>query len=69
MIQWFSFYLDMIRQLVTLVFSLETGLGFSLGDFEVSLFLICLIGTALIIKVGSSARDAGSVKVERSEDV
>lgn len=54
MADWFNFALYSLQQIVQMVFSLDLGLGFSLGDFEVALLLIGLIATALIIKTGSS---------------
>lgn len=54
MADWFNFALYALQQIVQMVFSLNLGLGFSLGDFEVSLLLIGLIATALIVKTGSS---------------
>lgn len=54
MADWFNFFLYAIQKLVTTVFSLDLGIGFSLGDFEVALLLIGLVATALIVKTGSS---------------
>lgn len=54
MTDWFNFALYALQELVTTVFSLDLGIGFSLGDFEVALLLIGLIATALVVKTGSS---------------
>ena len=48
---WFDFFLYAIRKCVTTVFSLDVGLGFSLGDLEVALLLIGIVAVALVIKV------------------
>lgn len=55
MIDWFNFALYALRSLVNTFFSLDLGLGFSLGDFEISLLVIALVATALVIKTGSFA--------------
>lgn len=55
MIDWFNFSLYALQQIVTKVFSLDLGLGFTLGDFEVACLVIGMIATALIIKTGSFA--------------
>lgn len=63
MADWFNFALYALQQIVQMVFSLDLGLGFSLGDFEVALLLIGLIATALIVKTGSSlSGEIGSAK-------
>lgn len=54
MADWFNFAIYAVQRIVTTVFSLDLGLGFSLGDFEVALLLIGLVATALVIKTGSS---------------
>lgn len=51
MTDWFNFFLYAIQKIVTTVFSLDLGLGFSLGDFEVALLLIGIVSVALIVKV------------------
>lgn len=64
MAEWFEFYLTALKSLVSAVFSLDTGLGFSLGDIEVALLVIGVVASALIIKVvnsvGSSINDTVS---------
>lgn len=63
MADWFNFAIYALQQIVQMVFSLDLGLGFSLGDFEVALLLIGLIATALIVKTGSSlSGEIGSAK-------
>lgn len=63
MADWFNFALYSLQKLVTTVFSLDLGLGFSLGDFDVALLLIGLIATALVVKTGSSlSGEIGSAK-------
>lgn len=52
---WFQFALDALHQIVLMVFNLDLGLGFSLGDFEVALLLIGIVASALVIKFGSFA--------------
>lgn len=54
MAAWFDFALYALQKIVTTVFQLDIGLGFTLGDFEVALLLIGLVGTALIVKTGSA---------------
>lgn len=54
MVAWFEFAIYVLQQLVSTVFSLDTGLGFSLGDLEVALLVIGIVATALIVKTGSS---------------
>lgn len=54
MADWFNFALYAIQEIVTTLFSLDLGLGFSLGDLEVALLLIGLVATALVVKTGSS---------------
>lgn len=51
MSEWFEFALFSIQKIVEMVFSLDLGLGFSLGDFEVALLLIGIVATALVVKV------------------
>lgn len=51
MTDWFNFFLYAIQKLVTTVFSLDLGLGFSLGDLEVALLLIGIVAVALVVKV------------------
>lgn len=55
MADWFNFSLYALQQIVSKVFSLNLGLGFTLGDFEVACLVIGMIATALIIKTGSFA--------------
>lgn len=55
MTEWFNFSLYALQQIVTKVFSLNLGLGFTLGDFEVACLVIGMIATALIVKTGSFA--------------
>lgn len=55
MAAWFQFALDALHQIVLMVFNLDLGLGFSLGDFEVALLLIGIVASALVIKFGSFA--------------
>lgn len=47
---WFNFALYALSQIVTTVFQLDLGLGFSLGDFEVALMIIGLIASAFVIR-------------------
>lgn len=56
MVDWFNFALYALQQLVSMMFGLDLGLNFSLGDFEVALLVIGMIATALIIKTGSSVQ-------------
>lgn len=53
MSEWFDFALYALQKLVETVFSLDLGMGFSLGDFDVALLLIGLVATALVVKTGS----------------
>lgn len=55
MLEWFEFSLFALQKLVEMVFNLDLGLGFSLGDFDVALLLIGIVATALIVKTGSAA--------------
>lgn len=51
---WFQFLIYAISEIVTMVFSLDTGLGFSLGDVDVALLLIGIVATAFVVKTGSA---------------
>lgn len=55
MADWFNFSLYALQQIVNKVFTLDLGLGFSLGDFEVACLVIGMIATALVVKTGSFA--------------
>lgn len=55
MAEWFNFALYALQQIVSMVFNLDLGIGFSLGDFEIALLLIGVIATALVVKIGSAA--------------
>lgn len=55
MAAWFNFALYALKKIVSTVFNLDLGLGFSLGDFEIACLVIGMIATALIIKTGSFA--------------
>lgn len=55
MVAWFEFAIYVLQQLVSTVFSLDLGLGFSLGDLEVALLVIGIVATALVVKTGSAA--------------
>lgn len=54
MADWSNFFLYMISEGVKTLFNLDLGVGFSLGDAEVSLFVIGLIASGFIIKIGYS---------------
>lgn len=63
MADWFNFGLYTIQKLVETVFSLDTGLGFSMGDIEVALLLIGVIAAALVVRIGSfSSREVMDAK-------
>lgn len=72
MADWFNFSLYALQQIVTKVFSLDLGLGFTLGDFEVACLVIGLIATALIVKTGSfvsfNAHDFSRKNFERLDN-
>lgn len=53
MADWANFALYMISSLVSTIFSLDLGVGFSLGDGEVALFIIGLIASGFIIRFGT----------------
>lgn len=55
MAAWFEFAIYVLQQLVSTVFSLDLGLGFTLGDLEVALLVIGIVATALVVKTGSAA--------------
>lgn len=61
MSDWFNFALYAIQQIVIKIFTLDLGLGFSLGDLDVALLLIGIVAGALIVK-SRNIRSAG-VKV------
>ena len=50
MTAWFQFALDALVSLVSTVFSLDLGLGFSLGDIEIAFLLIGLVAVAFVAK-------------------
>lgn len=52
---WFEFFLYAVSKLVSTVFSLDTGLGFSFGDVDVALLLIGIVAAAFLVKTGSFA--------------
>lgn len=52
MVDWANFFLYMISSAVTTLFNLDLGVGFSLGDAEIALFVIGLIASGFIIRVG-----------------
>lgn len=54
MSEWFNFALYALSEIVSMIFRLDTGLGFSLGDFDVAALLIGLIASALVVKASSS---------------
>lgn len=51
MSDWFNFALSAVSRLVTTIFGLSTGLGFSLGDFIVAVFVLGVIASAFVIGV------------------
>lgn len=52
MTDWANFFLYMISSAVSTLFGLDLGVGFSLGDAEVALFVIGLIASGFVIRVG-----------------
>ena len=52
MSDWANFFLYMISSAVSTLFGLDLGVGFSLGDAEVALFVIGLIASGFVIRVG-----------------
>lgn len=52
MADWANFFLYMISSAVTTLFNLDLGVGFSLGDAEIALFVIGLIASGFIIRFG-----------------
>ena len=50
MSDWFNFYLTALQKIVSTVFDLDLGIGFSLGDIEIALLVLSIVATALIIK-------------------
>ena len=65
MIAWFNAYLEMLVMLVNKVFSLDLGIGFSLGDIEIALMIIGIVASALVLKVQSGIND---IPIERSNN-
>ena len=63
MSDWFAFFLTALQSIVSKVFELDIGLGFSLGDIEVALLVIGVVAVALVVK---STRLSSSVSL-RSE--
>lgn len=53
MTDWFNFALYALQQLVSTLFQLDNGLGFTLGDIEIALLVIGIVATALVVKIGS----------------
>lgn len=51
MTDWLDFALYALQSIVSMVFDLDLGLGFSLGDLEVALLLIGIIAVALIVRI------------------
>lgn len=51
MAAWFSFILEAVGTLVNTVFSLQLGLGFSLGDLMLALMVLTLISSAFLIRI------------------
>lgn len=48
---FFDFVIYAVSSIVTLLFSLSLGLGFSVGDLIVALMVISVIGSALVLRV------------------
>lgn len=47
---WVNFFIQSIQKLVTTLFSLDLGVGFSFGDLIIACLVIGLVGSALIVK-------------------
>lgn len=60
MLDWANFFLYMISSAVSTLFNLDLGVGFSLGDAEVALFVIGIIASGFIVKLGSGFASAYS---------
>lgn len=50
MLDWFNFSIYALQRLVGLIFNIDLGIGFSLGDLEVALMVIGIVASALIVK-------------------
>lgn len=48
MAAWFEFFLYALRETVALYFSLDLGLGFSLGDFLVGCLVLVVVSSLII---------------------
>lgn len=49
---WFDFFINVISGLVTTIFSLQLGLGFSLGDAFLALMIVS-IAASIILRVNA----------------
>lgn len=53
MADWANFFLYMISQTVQMLFRLDLGNGFTLGDVEVALMIIGLVASAFVIRIAT----------------
>lgn len=50
MSEWFNFALYVLKELVSMVFGWELGLGFSFGDFVLACMVVSIVVSALVVK-------------------
>lgn len=60
MAEWFDFYIYSIGRVVSTMFSLPTGLGFTYGHIDVALIVIGLVASALVLKFRNLNSDVAS---------
>lgn len=65
MLDWFNFALYALQQLVALVFQIDLGVGFTLGDLEIALMVIGIVASALIVKSRSRLGEPVNVHIGR----
>lgn len=58
--EWLDFFIWSIGRLVSTMFSLPTGLGFSYGHLDLALIVIGIVAVALILKAQSANHDASA---------
>lgn len=69
MTEWFEFSLYAIKKIVSMVFDLDIGIGFSLGDLEIALLLIGVIASALVVKVSHVLKRSESAKLINADNL
>ncbi|GEM_PF-7012881 len=66
MAEFFDFFLYLIRTMVTFMFSIDLGIGFTFGDAMVGITILSVLISALVIRYKSEKISTGGGYASRS---